>query len=287
MQRPRGVEVVVLGTAQDGGVPHIGCVCSNCEEARRNIVHRRRVVCLGLVDRPRGRSWIFEATPDIEAQWAVMARYAPECPPAGFFLTHAHLGHYLGLAYLGAEALSANRLFVYCSPRMVAFLRANQPWKRLAMDGHIDPVGIPPGERVALGPDVLVGPMVVPHRDELSDTVAWSIHGPERRLFFCPDTDDWDGWARDVRTTVAEHDIALLDGTFYDRRETKSVGGGAVAHPPVEETLRRLNGVPSIVRFIHINHTNPLLRNGAERRKVEAAGFGVAGFMDRWNLGGS
>jgi len=267
-------------------VPHIGCRCATCEEARRNGLHRRRVACLGLVDRRHGRSWLFDATPDIPEQWAVLDRYAAEAPLAGIFLTHAHLGHYLGLAYLGAEALCADHVPVYGSPRMVRFLRSNQPWKGLETDGHIEAVEIPPGEGLALGPDVLVSPIAVPHRGEKSDTVAWSIQGPEGRLLFCPDTDGWDAWEREIRTVVAEHDVALLDGTFYDQREAERVGGERIRHPPVDETVRRLSGVPSSVRFIHLNHTNPLCVDGPERRWVEAEGFGVARFMDRWTLGG-
>jgi len=44
-------------------------------------------------------------------------------PLTGVFLTHAHIGHYLGLAFFGFEAISTKDLPVYCTPRMAAFLK--------------------------------------------------------------------------------------------------------------------------------------------------------------------
>src|SRR5260370_42088705 len=47
------VRAVVLGIAQDGGVPHIGCRQERCEGARRDPSRHERVASLGLVDADR------------------------------------------------------------------------------------------------------------------------------------------------------------------------------------------------------------------------------------------
>jgi pyrroloquinoline quinone biosynthesis protein B len=63
--RPRAV---VLGIAQDGGVPHIGCRQERCVLARRDPSRRERVACLGLVDEQAGRRFLIDATPDLPSQ---------------------------------------------------------------------------------------------------------------------------------------------------------------------------------------------------------------------------
>ena len=75
---PPAVELLVLGVAQDGGLPHVGCDGPCCANARAS----GRVElpsCLGLVDR-RGdgppRLLLIEATPRIEAQLALLHELA-------------------------------------------------------------------------------------------------------------------------------------------------------------------------------------------------------------------
>ena len=36
-----GIEAILLGTAQDGGVPQTGCYCAHCEPARSDLALRR------------------------------------------------------------------------------------------------------------------------------------------------------------------------------------------------------------------------------------------------------
>src|ERR1700693_2424574 len=65
---PPAVEAVVLGIAQDGGVPHLECRQKLCVEARRDPSKRRRVASLGLIDRTSGKRFLIDATPDFEQQ---------------------------------------------------------------------------------------------------------------------------------------------------------------------------------------------------------------------------
>ncbi len=58
-------EVVVLGIAQDGGVPQAG---SFADQRWGEANGQRMVACLGLID-PRTESvWMFDATPDFRRQ---------------------------------------------------------------------------------------------------------------------------------------------------------------------------------------------------------------------------
>ena len=60
--------VTVLGVAQDGGSPHIGCEKSCCLALCDRPEQSRRVVFLGLVAPVTGERWLVEATPDLPDQ---------------------------------------------------------------------------------------------------------------------------------------------------------------------------------------------------------------------------
>ncbi|HYN19453.1 MAG TPA: MBL fold metallo-hydrolase, partial [Thermoanaerobaculia bacterium] len=116
--------MIVLGTAQDGGFPHTACEHEACAKARKDPNLARRVASLAIDLPASGRTFLIDATPDLPAQIqeAHGFRRFPEgkvdrAPFAGVLLTHAHLGHYLGLAHFGFEALNTKDLPVYCSPR--------------------------------------------------------------------------------------------------------------------------------------------------------------------------
>ena len=94
-----------------------------------------RVSSLGLVDRVSGRAYLFDATPDFNAQVHALTGGRP---PDGIFLTHAHIGHYTGLMYLGRESIGARAVPVYATSRMLEFLDRNGPWSQLIALGNIE-----------------------------------------------------------------------------------------------------------------------------------------------------
>ena len=275
------IEALLLGMAQDGGLPQPGCHCPNCETARAQSARRQMAVSLGLVDEAAGQSWLIDATPDFPAQYDALPASAPL---AGILLTHAHIGHYPGLIYLGPEAMNARAMPVYATPRMAAFLRANAPWSGLVDAGHVELIEVRPGVEIALSPDLRVTPIPVPHRDEYSDTVAWLARGPESTLFYCPDIDHWCMFQPDLRSWLARVDIALLDGTFFSPDELPGRDISQIPHPLVTDTAALLADAAAEVVFIHLNHTNPLWRPGPERAWLQARGFRVGAFGDVWRL---
>jgi pyrroloquinoline quinone biosynthesis protein B len=271
---------MVLGIAQDGGVPHIGCRQDPCVAARKTPARRQRVAALGLVDERSGRRYLIDATPDLPSQleslhngraWADRQR-----PVDGILLTHAHVGHYSGLMYLGREALGARAVPVYATPRLSRFLRENGPWGQLAALGQIELRDLTPGQETSLGADLKVTPLAVPHRDEYSDTVGFRVKGPARSLLFIPDIDKWERWDRRLEDEVAAVDAALLDGTFFEADEVPGRSLAEIPHPLVEETAARLAPARGRVFFIHLNHTNRLLWDEGARQRLAARGLDVA-----------
>jgi pyrroloquinoline quinone biosynthesis protein B len=261
-------EVRVLGIAQDGGVPHIGCTQALCVGARRDPARRERVAALGLVD-DDGRRFLVDATPDIASQIeslnAGRSNVDRRRPVDGILLTHAHVGHYAGLLFLGREALGADAVPVYATPRMARFLRDNAPWSELVARRHIALAEVTPGEEFALGRFRAVA-IPVPHRDELSDTVGYRVRGRGGAVLYVPDVDKWERWDRRLEDEVAAVDLALLDGTFYEAGELPGRNMAEVPHPFVPETIARIPAsLRGRVRFVHLNHTNRLLWDAAAR----------------------
>ena len=266
------VEAVVLGIAQDGGVPHLACRQKLCVEARRDPAKRRRVASLGLVDTASGKRFLIDATPDFESQVRDLGGM-----PDGILLTHAHIGHYLGLAQLGREVASTRSLAVFCTASMARFLRENRPWSRLVERENIAIREIEPGVEFALTDSLRVTAVKVPHRDEDSDTVAFLVAGPAKKILWLPDIDKWDRWDRKVEDVVAAVDAAFLDGTFFSAEEIPGRSIADIPHPLVAETVARLSKTSHRgIFFVHLNHTNRLLWDREEGRRLEASGFGLA-----------
>ena len=96
---------------------------------------------------------MFEATPDFREQlYRLETATASDnsTPLDGIFLTHAHMGHYTGLMYLGHESMGARSIPVYAMPRMREFLTSNGPWNQLVRYKNIDLRTLEDGERIVL-----------------------------------------------------------------------------------------------------------------------------------------
>jgi len=289
--------VLVLGTAQDGGIPHLGGHAAPDEAARRDPARARRVASLLVCDPATGGRWLVDATPDLpeqmeRAEGHPATRHVEGAHPPlldGVLLTHAHIGHYLGLAQFGREVYGADHLPLHVSARMAAFLADNGPWDLLVRLGHVELVHFEPGRPIRLAPGLEATPIPVPHRDEYSDTVGFEIRGPNRSLFYLPDIDKWERWETPIEQVVARVDVALLDGTFYGEGELPGRSMATVPHPLITESIARFAKLPAEerakIRFTHLNHTNPAALAGTpERRAVEAAGMSIVEDGDRIDL---
>ncbi len=246
-------ELVVLGIAQDAGIPHLACNQPLCVAIRNGDRKAERVSSLGLVNAARGEAYLFAATPDLRTQ---VTSLTGGRPPDGIFLTHGHIGHYTGLMYLGRESIDAKQVKVYATGRMSAYLRTNGPWSQLVSRENITLLTVAPGETVDLGNGIRVTLYGVPHRDEFTDTVGFLIEGPNRKALFIPDIDQWQKWEVSIRDLVASVDYAFLDGSFADSAEIPGRSTEDIPHPLMAVTRALLDGVRSAVWFIHLNHTN-------------------------------
>ncbi|MEE2718618.1 MAG: MBL fold metallo-hydrolase [Planctomycetota bacterium] len=294
-------DVYVLGRSQDGGLPHAGCEKPCCVDARdRGIVETP--ACLGIHDRETGRLVLIEATPGIDSQLRLLHDLTGVSgrgrqPVDAVLLTHAHIGHYTGLMYLGQEVADSHRTPVHVTPAMAAFLRDNGPWSQLVEQDNIDLIECAPGSVDGSGSagavfepieGLRVEAINVPHRDEFSDTVAFRIGGPARTLLFVPDIDRWDVRPGMLSSLLEGVDVAYVDGTFYDGRELPGRDLSEIPHPAMVTTMERLGervaAHPGSIRFIHLNHTNPALTGSELQAEVAERGFAVADVGERQPL---
>ena len=269
--------IQVLGIVQDAGYPHIGCEKDCCKVVSPGDYF---VSCLGLVDKTNNKRYLFDATPDIHNQINLLEKFPDANLIDGIFLTHAHIGHYTGLMYLGREGLGGKNIMVYALKRMARFLTKNGPWDQLVKLNNISIQTISNKEFVKLSENIFVIPIRVPHRDEYSETVGYKIIGKSKKILFIPDIDKWDEWKKSIIEEVKLVDYAFIDGTFYNGSELNR-DMREIPHPSIEETLQLFSNQPLAERnkiyFIHINHTNPILTNkNGIRDLVESLGFNIA-----------
>ena len=272
------MELMILGTAQDGGYPQAGCNKPCCKTAWNNPEQRRWVSCISIINRSSNQAWLFDITPDFREQWQMLQRKTNDSIKlAGIFLTHAHMGHYAGLMHLGREAMGSKSVPVYVLPRMQNFLENNGPWSQLVRLNNIQLIPISADVTKELIKDFNVRALTVPHRDEFSETAAFVISAGNKRILYLPDIDKWEKWDRDAIALMNQMDMAFVDATFWSASELEGRSIAEVPHPLVTESMDLLKSVSSKIFFIHLNHTNPLLQNKSyERMLLKKNGFKMA-----------
>lgn len=264
--------IQILGTAQDGGYPQVGCNCPNCKAAKDNPKLIRLPSCLGVIDTISNKSFIIDATPALPNQLERLNNMAnklslPKDHLKGILLTHAHLGHYTGLMYLGKEALNTNNLSVYCTKDMCDFLSNNAPWSDLIENGNIKLVKLDLENEFKLTESLNIRAVSVPHRNEHADTVGFIIKGKEKSAFYLPDFDYWNDFTDQFNKITKEIDYMFLDGTFFDENELmqlRSRNFSEVPHPHIKKSITLfkegiLKKNKSKIYFTHFNHTNRVL----------------------------
>jgi pyrroloquinoline quinone biosynthesis protein B len=282
--------ITILGTAQDGGFPHIGCQKKCCDDFYKGILPKQQVVSLGLIDKESQQKFLFEATPDISTQLADLEKNHLKTNTIidGVFMTHAHMGHYAGLLYFGKEALGKKDIPVYAMPKMKEFLSNNGPWSQLVTTQNIVFLDLQKDSIVPLSNALKVTPFLVPHRDEFSETVGYKIEGNTNSALFIPDINKWSLWEKNIVEEVKKVDYAFIDATFFKEGEINRAMS-EVPHPFIEETVDLFENeslaTKNKVIFIHFNHTNPALQsNSKERNKLELLGFRFATEGQRFKL---
>ncbi len=242
-----------------------------CKLARKNPALQQTVASIALVDPDTHSRWIFDATPNLPEQFDLLKQITGDYTNRldGIFLTHAHIGHYTGLMYLGRESMNATGIPVYAMPRMKQMLETNAPWSQLVSLNNIALRPLADKSVVKLNERISVEPFLVPHRDEFSETVGYRIVANSKTLVYIPDIDKWSKWSTSLADVVRSSDYVLIDGTFYADGEIARPMS-EVPHPFVTETMKLLHDLPRRQRVQGLVHSfQPQQPAGSAKQKED------------------
>ena len=298
------MRIRVLGAAAGGGFPQWNCGCPNCQGVRAGLIMAtpRSQECVAVS--ADGECWfLLNASPEIRHQIESFPGLHPRAPRHSpidaIVLTNGDLDHTLGLLSLR----ESHPLVVYATDRVhrgftegnvlyrtLERFREQVTWRSLE-PGRETPLAGVNGRESGLFIEAVAVPGKLPiHLEQMGagdpeDNVGLRIREAStgRRLAYFPAAG---GLTPDVRKALAGTDCVFFDGTFWSSDELPALGLGTkraedMAHLPVGgeagslAALRDLSAPRRI--YIHINNTNPLLRDDSKERGVaEAAGWEIA-----------
>ena len=97
---------------------------------------------------------------------------------------------------------------------MYSFLENNAPWSQLVNLKNIQLNPLQNNKYVEPLKNLKITPILVPHRDEFSETVGYEIKGPNKTILFIPDIDKWGKWNQNlldkIKTAFSRKSTLLL-----------------------------------------------------------------------------
>ncbi len=300
----RFVLIRVLGSAAGGGFPQWNCGCANCRGVRTGAIPATPRTQESVAVSADGDAWfLLNASPEIRQQIEGCPLLHPrgprQSPIEGVLLTNGDLDHCLGLLSLR----ESHPLLVYATEsvrrgftddnvlyRTLQRFPDQVTWRELKLGREEELLraeGRPSGLRVEPVPVPGKRPVHLEHTgaSEAEDSVGFRIREDRtgRVLAYLSGVG---GFTPAVRQALDGADCVFFDGTFWSEDELSAQGLGTkraseMAHWPVGGpggSLRALAGLRAPRRFfIHVNNTNPILREDSpERAAVREAGWDVA-----------
>jgi len=298
------LRVRVLGSAAGGGFPQWNCGCPNCRGAREKSIRATPRTQESVALSADGGEWfLLNASPEIRQQIEGFPPLHPRAPRhspvRAILLTNGDLDHCLGLLSLreshpitiyatdGVRRGFTERNVLY---RTLERFEGQVTWRSLEL-GQEEELKLEDGRPSGLSVEAIAVPGKAPlHLEALrpaepADNVALRLREPARgRVLAYASAVGQITPA--VRAALADADCVFFDGTFWSGDELITGGLGTkradeMAHVPVggaDGSLEGLRGLRAARKiYIHVNNTNPLLREDAPQRAMaKAAGWEVA-----------
>mmetsp|Transcript_14506 Transcript_14506/g.17645 ORF Transcript_14506/g.17645 Transcript_14506/m.17645 type:complete len:306 (+) Transcript_14506:144-1061(+) len=287
----QNARIVLLGVAQDGGVPQCGCNCPRCMAVLNGSSPELYPVSLGISDE-EGKFHLIEASRTLSRQLHLWGRSLEQfgvkmdvvSPITSVSVTHLHLGHIDGLGLFGREVMG-------CKNGSVRLIASKPVIDELGSRAVLDPFSpeiIEDAKDVQLGKGVTVSFHRVPHREEeVGETHGIVIRGKNRSLLFLPDHDTYSEtleWQKmESLREWLKHlsvDLVMIDGTFFTAEEVagRRCDSTQIPHPPISQSLsilgERRSDDPDII-FVHLNHTNRVIDDPVKQAEVEKLGWKI------------
>jgi pyrroloquinoline quinone biosynthesis protein B len=299
------MRIKILGSAAGGGFPQWNCACRNCADVRRGAHGLKPRSQSSLAVSADGASWcLLNASPDLRQQIAAHAALAPTAegparasPIKAVVLTNADVDHVAGLLNLRElqpfsiyasqrvlAAIAANPIFGVLAPEIVQHIavRNGESFEPAGCAGLAIELFAVPGKIALYLEDASAGPRFGSRE---GDVAGLKITDRRSGRFLCyiPGCAEIDA---EVRRRIEGASVLFFDGTLFDDEEMIAQGlssksGRRMGHLSIsgkDGSIAQLAGARVGRRiFIHINNSNPVLREDSpERRAVEAAGWEIA-----------
>jgi pyrroloquinoline quinone biosynthesis protein B len=290
------MRVRVLGSAAGGGFPQWNCNCPNCDGVRKGTINAKRRTQSSIAVTGDNVNWLlFNASPDILTQFQGF----PELQPArsirdtavkSVLLMDAQIDHTTGLFMLREGKTPLN---IYCTDMVYEDLTTGNPifnilghycginWNKISMDSldSFEAEGVPNLKFTAV-PLSSKAPPYSPHRNNphIGDNIGIQVEDATsgKKLFYAPGLAEIED---QIKPFMEQADCLMVDGTCWTNDEMAKLGIAQkmsldMGHLPQSdpggmiEVLRPLRASKKIL--IHINNTNPILREDSPERAVLA-----------------
>jgi pyrroloquinoline quinone biosynthesis protein B len=275
------MELRVLGSAAGGGVPQWNCACHNCAATRAGALPLRTQASLAVSG--DGESFVLlGASPDVHRQiQATPALHPrPRSPIAGAALPNGDLDAWLGLLSLRewtpleiwATPVVARDLAKNPALRTLDRFAGHSRWHTLDPD---TPLALPGGLSLKAIPAPGKPPLHARRPPDPLDNVGFIVRDERAAVAWFPSVA---APTPSLARALSEVDVLFFDGTFFSESELPDRPARAMGHWPVSESADFLAALPAKEKWlVHVNHSNPLLRDAAA---LERLGVGIA--CDGW-----
>jgi len=292
------MRIRVLGSAAGGGFPQWNCGCPNCRGVRAGTVKATPRTQESVAISGDGEHWVLlNASPEIRQQIEGFPPLHPKkprhSPIAALVLTNGDLDHCLGLLSLR----ESHPLTVFATERVRrGFTEGNVLYRTLErFDDQVTWRALKLGREDELASGLTVEAAPVPGKlpihlegalsPDAEDSVGLRIRETRTGTVLAYFS-GVGGVSSTVTQALQDAEAVFFDGTFWSEDELPALGLGEkrardMAHAPVggpDGSLAALGALRASRRIlIHLNNTNPLLREDSpERAQVAARGWEVA-----------
>jgi pyrroloquinoline quinone biosynthesis protein B len=297
--------VKVLGAAAGGGFPQWNCNCEGCRRARAGDPAVKPRTQASLAVSADGVKWVLlNASPDLPSQINFNPCLQPaqdaaprHSPISAVVISSGDIDCIAGLLSLREgqklalyadgivqRILFENRVFRVLDKRVVVF--------SALMAGRVTPLLDADNAPLGLSVEAFYVAGKVPLYHETSDDIAklraddavlgLCISDGQRRAFYVPGCG---AVTEALRARLAPEDVLFFDGTLWRDDEMITAGtgvktGARMGHMSIagpNGSIAAFAGVALARKiFVHINNTNPILRDdSAEAAELRAAGWEV------------
>ena len=296
------MQIRVLGSAAGGGFPQWNCNCRNCSGVRQGTIQAQPRTQSSIIVGNGSPDWVLiNASPDILQQIKSTpvlqpARAARDSGIAAVVLMDAQVDHVTGLMMLRERN---KPLPIYATEQVFDDLTNGLPLvKTLSHYCTVDRRIIDPDHQKFSVPevrDIVFTPLTLsskappysPHRNDPhpGDNIGLFITDirSNKTAFYAPGLGTIEP---QVKQAMEMADVILVDGTFWTDDEMIKLGlsskraqdMGHLAQSGTEGMIEALSPYKNKRRIlIHINNTNPILReDSAQAKQLKALGIEVA-----------